>query len=136
MLAINEGTMYAMDGGYPQWEEVGICHLLELSVNDSKYDIVVAKDGCGNYLTVQAAVDSAPFKSNTSYRIKIEEGVYDALVNVPSHAYNVVFIGDGINETISDREFEFAQRTISPPSKLPLSLIDLLDPSEFPTVAA
>ncbi|KAG0601267.1 hypothetical protein M758_11G097300 [Ceratodon purpureus] len=100
LLAAPEIAMYDMDGDYPQWMRVGVRRLLQSSVNETPYDTVVAKDGSGNYSSVQAAVNGAPSKSNASYVIRIKQGVYDELVNIPSNAYNVMFIGDGINKTI------------------------------------
>lgn len=98
--ALDESPVYDTDGDYPQWMRVGVRNLLQASVNSISYNTTVAKDGSGNHSTVQAAVDAAPAKSNTSYIIRIQQGVYNELVNVPSSAYNVMFLGDGINKTI------------------------------------
>lgn len=40
-------------------------------------DIVVSKDGSGDYVTIQEAIDAAPENGSTPYLIYIKNGVYD-----------------------------------------------------------
>jgi pectinesterase len=47
------------------------------------YDAVVAVDGSGTHLTVQAAIDSAPAGATSSYVILVRPGVYKEHVVVP-----------------------------------------------------
>lgn len=63
-------------------------------------DIVVAKDGSGNYSRIQDAVDAAPLSRNQSYVIHIKAGVYEENVIVSKKTINIVFIGDGNSNTI------------------------------------
>ncbi|KAG0607432.1 hypothetical protein M758_8G027900 [Ceratodon purpureus] len=63
-------------------------------------NVIVARDGSGNYTTIQAAVDAAPMNSSARYVIRIKAGVYDEIVRVSSLRKHVMFLGDGINQTI------------------------------------
>ncbi|MEL1253630.1 pectinesterase family protein [Flavobacterium sp. DGU38] len=64
------------------------------------YDIVVAKDGTGNYTTVQAAVNAAPSNSSTRTEIYIKNGTYYEVITVPSNKTNLTFIGQSSTGTI------------------------------------
>ncbi|MGQ7946164.1 pectinesterase family protein [Flavobacterium sp. WC2509] len=64
------------------------------------YNIVVAKDGTGNYTTVQAAVNAAPSNSSTRTTIYIKNGSYYEVITVPSNKTNLTFIGESSTGTI------------------------------------
>ncbi|WP_163407201.1 pectinesterase family protein [Flavobacterium ajazii] len=64
------------------------------------YDIVVAKDGTGNYTTVQAAVNAAPANSSARTTIYIKNGSYYEVITVPSNKTNLTFIGQSSTGTI------------------------------------
>ena len=64
------------------------------------YDIVVAKDGSGNYTTVQAAVNAAPSNSSARTEIYIKNGTYYEVITVPSNKTNLTFIGQSSTGTI------------------------------------
>lgn len=63
-------------------------------------DAVVAKDGSGNYTSIQAAVNAAPTGRSTPYRIFIKKGKYVETVNIPSNRPFLQFIGESMAETI------------------------------------
>ncbi|KAJ0816994.1 putative pectinesterase [Helianthus annuus] len=63
-------------------------------------NVIVAKNGKGNFTTVQAAVDAAPNKSTRRFVIKITAGTYKEYVNVPRSKHNIMFVGDGRDQTI------------------------------------
>lgn len=63
-------------------------------------DVVVAADGTGNFSRVQDAVDSVPPKSQSRYVIHIKKGLYREYVQIPADRWNVVLLGDGIDQTI------------------------------------
>ena len=50
--------------------------LLALTSQLFAYDLTVAKDGTGNYTTVQAAIDAAPAGRTTAFTIFIKNGRY------------------------------------------------------------
>jgi pectin methylesterase-like acyl-CoA thioesterase len=64
------------------------------------YNIVVAKDGTGNYTTVQAAVNASPSNSSTRTTIYIKNGTYYEVITVPSNKTNLTFIGQSSTGTI------------------------------------
>ncbi|KAI3512461.1 hypothetical protein L1887_19777 [Cichorium endivia] len=83
---------------WPEWLSMKDRKLLGLL--DITPHVTVAKDGKGNYTTVEEAVEEAPEKSLTRYVIKIKEGVYEEYVRVPKSKKNLMFIGDGKDKTI------------------------------------
>ena len=64
------------------------------------YDMVVAKDGSGNFTTVQAAINSVPSNSQTRTNIYIKNGVYKEKINISSSKINVSLIGQSKAGTI------------------------------------
>lgn len=63
-------------------------------------DLVVAKDGSGNYTTVGEAVAAAPNSSATRFVIYIKAGGYFENVEVDKNKINLMFVGDGIGKTV------------------------------------
>lgn len=64
------------------------------------YDIVVAKDGSGNFTTIQEAIDYVPhLRKNRTY-IFIKDGIYKEKLILPSTKENVSFIGQSVDSTI------------------------------------
>ncbi|GFY97257.1 pectin methylesterase 2 [Actinidia rufa] len=84
--------------GWPEWLSAGDRRLLQSPTVTP--NVVVAADGSGNYKTVSAAVAAAPEKSSERYVIKIKAGVYRENVEVPKKKTNLMFVGDGRNNTI------------------------------------
>ncbi|KAG0476889.1 hypothetical protein HPP92_013730 [Vanilla planifolia] len=64
-------------------------------------DLVVAKDGSGNFTTVGEAVAAAPNNSATRFVIYIKEGGYFENVEVGKNKINMIWIGDGIGRLSS-----------------------------------
>ncbi|XP_021285817.1 probable pectinesterase/pectinesterase inhibitor 33 isoform X1 [Herrania umbratica] len=66
-----------------------------------KAHLVVAKDGSGNFKTVQAALDAAAKRRRTSrFIIYVAKGVYRENIEVVNTNYNIMLIGDGMKRTI------------------------------------
>lgn len=57
------------------------------------YDAVVAKDGSGNYTTIQAAIDAMPTGRANPWLIFIKNGIYTELVRIPNNKPFIHFIG-------------------------------------------
>ncbi|XP_018817989.1 pectinesterase-like [Juglans regia] len=90
-----------MKDGFPSWVSGKGRKLLQSSsVNGTKYDLVVAKDGTGNFTTIGEAVAAAPNSSTTRFVIYIKAGAYFENVEVERNKTNLMFIGDGIGKTI------------------------------------
>ena len=64
------------------------------------YDIVVAKDGSGNYEKVQDAIDSVPSGKQSETRVFIRNGRYKEKLRLPSDKTNVTFVGESAQNTI------------------------------------
>ncbi|PSS10349.1 Bifunctional pectinesterase 18/rRNA N-glycosylase [Actinidia chinensis var. chinensis] len=90
----------ALNGRFPWWVTPRDRRLLEARPKDIKANVVVAKDGSGNYKTVQEAVASAPSKSKTRYVIYVKKGTYKENVEIGSSKTNVMLVGDGMDSTI------------------------------------
>jgi len=74
-----------------------------------KYDFVVAKDGSGNFKTVQEAIDAVPDLRANRTRILIKPGVYKEKLTLSSTKTNVSFVGEDAVTTILTFD-DFAQR--------------------------
>lgn len=67
----------------------------ELAQYIRKYDFVVAKDGSGNFFTVQEAIDAVPdFRKNVRTTILIRKGTYKEKIVVPESKLNISLIGE------------------------------------------
>jgi len=102
----NNGTGLARDwtgfkDGFPRWVRPGDRRLLQSSSSYSQANIVVAKDGSGNYETIGEAI-SAASKSSGGGRvvIHIKAGIYKENVEIGSGLNNIMLLGDGIGKTI------------------------------------
>ncbi|XP_020593171.1 LOW QUALITY PROTEIN: pectinesterase/pectinesterase inhibitor PPE8B-like [Phalaenopsis equestris] len=87
-------------GGFPRWVTVAHRRLLQAAV--AAVDLTVAKDGSGNYTTVavSAAGEAAPAESGRRFVIYVKRGVYVENVEIKKKKWNLMLVGDGMNETI------------------------------------
>ena len=63
-------------------------------------DLIVAKDGSGNYTTIQAAINAAPTGRTTPFRILVKKGKYVETVTIPSTKPFIQLAGQSAAETI------------------------------------
>ncbi|TYI81859.1 hypothetical protein E1A91_D05G183100v1 [Gossypium mustelinum] len=89
-----------LTGGFPSWLSSKDRKLLQALPNEIKADVVVAKDGSGNYKTLGEAVATAPDKSKTRYIIHVKKGTYKENVEIGANKKNLMIVGDGMNSTI------------------------------------
>ncbi|XP_072997327.1 probable pectinesterase/pectinesterase inhibitor 21 [Typha latifolia] len=87
------------DGDMPSWMSAGRRRLLQASPSDLKPNVTVAKDGSGDYKTINDALAAAPEKSKDIFVIYIKEGVYAEYVTVNRSKPNIAMIGDGATKT-------------------------------------
>jgi pectinesterase len=64
------------------------------------YDLVVAKDGSGDFFTVQEAIDAVPDIRKARTTVYIRNGEYREKLNLPGSKTEVVFIGEDVEKTI------------------------------------
>ncbi|XP_039128475.1 pectinesterase-like [Dioscorea cayenensis subsp. rotundata] len=90
----------ATSGEFPSWLSAGGRSLLGVSPLRMKPAVTVAKDGSGDFKTINEALQGVPRKTNTSYYvIYVKEGVYDEYVEISKDMINVFMIGDGQTKT-------------------------------------
>ena len=88
-------------GGYPTWVKPGDRKLLQSSSLASQANIVVSKDGSGDYTTIGAAITAASKRSGSGrYVIYVKAGTYSENVQIGSGLKNITLLGDGIGKTI------------------------------------
>ncbi|OMO81987.1 Pectinesterase, catalytic [Corchorus olitorius] len=86
--------------GFPAWLTRRDRRLLQASVNETKFDLIVAKDGTGNFTNITDAVAVAPNNSDTRFVIYIKAGAYFENVEVERKKKMLMFLGDGIGKTV------------------------------------
>lgn len=64
------------------------------------YDVVVAKNGTGNYTSLQDAINASPNNRTTPWKIFIKKGKYVEPVVIPSNKPFLQLIGENMAETI------------------------------------
>ncbi|KAK7333731.1 hypothetical protein VNO80_30508 [Phaseolus coccineus] len=92
-----------MKYGFPSWVSPNDRKLFQAAVNEMKFDLVVAKDGSGNFTTIGATVVAAPNSSTTRqcrFAIHIKAGAYFENVEVIKKKINLIWVGDGIGKTV------------------------------------
>ncbi|KAK1378962.1 Pectinesterase [Heracleum sosnowskyi] len=103
VVAISPSREYALEflhGDFPSWITSRDRKLLRSMPNEINADVVVAKDGSGNYKTVKEAVAAAPDKSKSRYVIYVKKGIYKENVDIGKSKQNIMLTGDGMDATI------------------------------------
>jgi pectin methylesterase-like acyl-CoA thioesterase len=70
------------------------------TTSSTDYDIVVAKDGSGDYSTVQAAINAVPNNGSNWYTIYIKDGTYKEYISIPSTKTYLYLLGQSKDNTI------------------------------------
>jgi pectinesterase len=73
---------------------------LHAQKSETTYDIVVAKDGSGNFIKVQDAFDAVPDNNSKRTTIFIKAGVYKEKLRLVSSKKNVTLIGESYKNTV------------------------------------
>lgn len=69
------------------------------SSTSQQYNLIVAKDGSGNYKNINDAIRNAPSNSPVPFRILIKAGNYYEYVTIPKEKTNIVLVGEGMKVT-------------------------------------
>lgn len=72
----------------------------EVVVVPDKIDKTVAKDGTGDYTTIQAAIDAAPNNGTAYYVIAIKNGTYKEVLTIPKNKNYIYFKGENSEKTV------------------------------------
>ncbi|CAL9061456.1 unnamed protein product [Musa banksii] len=110
MLAVNIATprdnpppknRRLLSDGFPRWVKAADRKLIQTGVT-IKPDLVVAKDGSGNYKTISEAVAASVNLRQTTSRfvIYVKAGVYSETVDIALNMVNLMMVGDGKDDTI------------------------------------
>ncbi|PSS18148.1 Pectinesterase [Actinidia chinensis var. chinensis] len=78
---------------FPEWLYAGDRRLLQEATLTP--NLTVAKDGSGDFRTIQEAVNKVPKKSTSRFVIYVKAGVYVENVNLDKSVWNVMMYGDG-----------------------------------------
>ncbi|KAJ8620540.1 hypothetical protein MRB53_029069 [Persea americana] len=84
----------------PAWVTPERRSLMEKSIDSLKPNVTVAKDGSGQYKTINEALAAVPKKKNETFVIYIKEGVYEEYVLIEKSMWFLVMIGDGATKTV------------------------------------
>uniref|UniRef100_A0A7N0ZRU0 Pectinesterase n=1 Tax=Kalanchoe fedtschenkoi TaxID=63787 RepID=A0A7N0ZRU0_KALFE len=95
----------------PSWVDHGRRNLLSTSVKKIKPNVTVAKDGSGDFKTINEALQKIEKKSNYTFVLYVKKGVYDEHVVFESYMHNVLLIGDGPTKTTITGALNFADGT-------------------------
>ncbi|CAL0302366.1 unnamed protein product [Lupinus luteus] len=66
----------------------------------NKPNVIVAKDGSGQFKTIKDAIDAYPKGFKGRYIIYVKAGIYEEYITVPKTAVNVLIYGDGPQRTV------------------------------------
>ena len=69
-------------------------------ITAANYDFVVAKDGSGNYKTIQEAVTACRDYAERDYFIFVKSGVYKEKLVIPTWKTRITIIGENVDNTI------------------------------------
>jgi pectinesterase len=97
LLDLNEVDTH----GYPKWFSAADRRLLAFQDKGRvKSNVVVAKDGSGNFKTIAAALASYPKNHKGRYVIYVKAGIYNEYITVTKDQTNIFMYGDGPRKTI------------------------------------
>nr|CAD1825047.1 unnamed protein product [Ananas comosus var. bracteatus] len=100
LLEAEEGRELRGDG-FPAWLSSKERRALKgQAKNNLTPNLVVAKDGTGNFTTINDAINAVPKTYDGRFVIYIKEGVYEEQVIVPKQMVNLTLFGDGSRKTI------------------------------------
>ncbi|XP_009369731.1 putative pectinesterase/pectinesterase inhibitor 45 [Pyrus x bretschneideri] len=95
-------------GEFPTWMSHEDRRMLKKNDKKLTPNVTVAKDGSGNYKTINEALEKMPQKYEGRYVIYVKEGVYDETVTVTKKMPNVTMYGDGSQKSIITGNKNFA----------------------------
>ncbi|XP_078448381.1 putative pectinesterase/pectinesterase inhibitor 13 [Wolffia australiana] len=97
---------------YPEWFSESDRRLLAAAAKGNvKPDAVVAKDGSGQFKTINAALNAIPKDHKGRYVIYVKAGVYQENVIVTKNMENVFMYGDGARRSIVSGRKNFVDGT-------------------------
>lgn len=99
-LSIGENAIIDLSGNALSATDINFTTMDRPEPAKRVFDAVVAKDGTGEYTSVQAAIDAAPTGRTIPYLIFIKNGIYEELIEVPSNKPFLHLIGQDVEKTV------------------------------------
>ncbi|KAE8777783.1 putative pectinesterase/pectinesterase inhibitor 28 [Hordeum vulgare] len=101
------------EDGIPEWVPESERRVLKGGgfKGEVKANVVVAKDGSGQFKTINEALNAMPKKYDGRYVIQVKEGVYEEYVTITGQMPNVTLNGDGSKKTIITGKKNFVDGT-------------------------
>ena len=81
-------------------QQVYSVNAIKVNFTADSADFVVAKDGSGNFTTVQAAINAIPDYRKKRTIVYIKNGIYNEKLILPASKQSVTFIGENVEKTI------------------------------------
>ncbi|CAH2044663.1 unnamed protein product [Thlaspi arvense] len=100
--------LLSTEDSIPSWVGPDTRHLMATTKGGAKANVVVAKDGSGNYKSINEALNAVPKNNKMPFVIYIKQGVYKEKVDVTKKMTHVTFIGDGPTKTKITGSLNFA----------------------------
>lgn len=101
------------EDGIPAWIPGMDRKLLAANNNQLRPNAVVAKDGSGQFKTINEAIAAYPKNLQGRYIIYVKAGVYNEYVEIPSKMVNILMYGDGPRRTIVTGNKDYARQHIN-----------------------
>ena len=103
-VGVKDGSKFSLSSQYSNIE-VYAESLVEtinqgMSARAKEYDFVVAKDGTGDFTTIQDLVLNLPDYSKVTVKVFIKKGIYKEKIILPTSKTNITFIGEDRTKTI------------------------------------
>ena len=99
-LSIGENAITDLSGNAFPARDITFTVMTRPTPEAKVFDAVVAKDGTGDFTSVQAAIDAAPTGRTVPYLIFIKNGIYEELVEIPASKPYLHLIGQDSENTI------------------------------------
>ncbi len=99
---------------------------LSVAAQNYKTHFVVARDGSGDYTSIQAAVDACKSFADVRITITIKKGVYNEKVTVGSWNTHLSLVGESKDSTIITYDDYFGKMKRGPNSTFPTATLTVL----------
>ena len=95
-----EGVLVSRSGNPVAAVEITFTTMERQQPDAKTYDAIVAKDGTGDYTTLQDAINAAPTQHVTPWLIFVKNGLYNEHVNIPANKPHIHIIGQNRDKTV------------------------------------
>ncbi|CAO2823124.1 unnamed protein product [Amaranthus hypochondriacus] len=86
--------------GFPEWMSHEQRKLIVKYTTNLTPDLTVAKDGTGNYTSINDCLNSLPQNRTKRINIFVKEGIYNEYVTITKKMVNITMFGDGSQKTM------------------------------------